>query len=163
MRYGDYPTAVPKSGLHRHGARRNSPPVPESGLYGHEAQRKPPAVPETGLHRHGARLALGLGHGERPVGSGPQGTRARSFESLQTRHAKKAAFKRLLFARAENETRTRDPDLGKVVLYQLSYFRVSLIGIANVAINSRPANFFTPQKQILSRNGHHSRNIRADP
>ena len=28
--------------------------------------------------------------------------------------------------RAENETRTRDPNLGKVVLYQLSYFRVSL-------------------------------------
>ena len=27
--------------------------------------------------------------------------------------------------RAENGTRTRDPDLGKVVLYQLSYFRVS--------------------------------------
>ena len=24
---------------------------------------------------------------------------------------------------AENETGTRDPDLGKVVLYQLSYFR----------------------------------------
>ena len=29
--------------------------------------------------------------------------------------------------RAENETRTRDPDLGKVVLYQLSYFRNFLI------------------------------------
>ena len=29
---------------------------------------------------------------------------------------------------AENETRTRDPDLGKVVLYQLSYFRtISLV------------------------------------
>ena len=27
---------------------------------------------------------------------------------------------------AENETRTRDPDLGKVVLYQLSYFRLSI-------------------------------------
>ena len=27
---------------------------------------------------------------------------------------------------AENETRTRDPNLGKVVLYQLSYFRVFL-------------------------------------
>ena len=27
---------------------------------------------------------------------------------------------------AGNEARTRDPDLGKVVLYQLSYFRVSL-------------------------------------
>ena len=26
--------------------------------------------------------------------------------------------------RAEDETRTRDPDLGKVVLYQLSYFRM---------------------------------------
>ncbi len=24
---------------------------------------------------------------------------------------------------AENETRTRDPNLGKVMLYQLSYFR----------------------------------------
>ena len=27
--------------------------------------------------------------------------------------------------RAENETRTRDPNLGKVVLYQLSYFRIA--------------------------------------
>ncbi len=26
---------------------------------------------------------------------------------------------------AENGTRTRDPNLGKVVLYQLSYFRLS--------------------------------------
>ena len=26
---------------------------------------------------------------------------------------------------AKNGTRTRDPDLGKVVLYQLSYFRIS--------------------------------------
>ena len=28
-----------------------------------------------------------------------------------------------LFLRAENEARTRDPNLGKVMLYQLSYFR----------------------------------------
>ena len=28
---------------------------------------------------------------------------------------------------AENETRTRDPNLGKVMLYQLSYFRISVI------------------------------------
>jgi hypothetical protein len=27
------------------------------------------------------------------------------------------------FERAENETRTRDPQLGKLMLYQLSYFR----------------------------------------
>ena len=26
--------------------------------------------------------------------------------------------------RAENETRTRDPQLGKLMLYQLSYFRI---------------------------------------
>ena len=29
--------------------------------------------------------------------------------------------------RAKDEIRTRDPDLGKVVLYQLSYFRMILI------------------------------------
>ena len=34
----------------------------------------------------------------------------------------KSAFL-LTFFGAENETRTRDPNLGKVVLYQLSYFR----------------------------------------
>ena len=31
----------------------------------------------------------------------------------------------LLFQRAKDGIRTRDPDLGKVVLYQLSYFRLS--------------------------------------
>ncbi len=31
--------------------------------------------------------------------------------------------------RAENETRTRDPNLGKVVLYQLSYFRNCRTGL----------------------------------
>ena len=30
---------------------------------------------------------------------------------------------------AENETRTRDPNLGKVVLYQLSYFRKIYVNI----------------------------------
>ena len=33
---------------------------------------------------------------------------------------------------AENETRTRDPNLGKVVLYQLSYFRISELTGANL-------------------------------
>ena len=28
---------------------------------------------------------------------------------------------------AGNETRTRDPDLGKVVLYQLSYSRIDML------------------------------------
>ncbi len=40
--------------------------------------------------------------------------------------------------RAENETRTRDPNLGKVMLYQLSYFRICnrcfSIAVAKVGI-----------------------------
>ena len=35
-------------------------------------------------------------------------------------------FKRAIL-RAKNGTRTRDPDLGKVVLYQLSYFRMVVL------------------------------------
>ena len=52
---------------------------------------------------------------------------------------------------AENETRTRDPNLGKVVLYQLSYFRStnlqnlrlqpSQIASAKVLHFFYPANF----------------------
>ena len=47
---------------------------------------------------------------------------------------------------AENETRTRDPDLGKVVLYQLSYFRSDLMsfpsnGITKVRLFFELANF----------------------
>ena len=37
----------------------------------------------------------------------------------------RACAKRI-FVRAENEARTRDPNLGKVVLYQLSYFRICI-------------------------------------
>ena len=42
---------------------------------------------------------------------------------------------------AENETRTRDPDLGKVVLYQLSYFRLR--------IARQKYNFFQYRKQLM--------------
>ena len=49
----------------------------------------------------------------------------RDFKSLvSTDSTIRAAFQR----RAENETRTRDPNLGKVMLYQLSYFRVLFDG-----------------------------------
>ena len=40
---------------------------------------------------------------------------------LQTREQKQAQTKK----RAENGTRTRDPQLGKLMLYQLSYCRIS--------------------------------------
>ena len=56
----------------------------------------------------------------------------------------KSAFL-LTFFGAENETRTRDPNLGKVMLYQLSYFRKSnaffSFGIAKVRINFKLPNF----------------------
>ncbi len=42
----------------------------------------------------------------------------------------------LCYSRAENETRTRDPNLGKVVLYQLSYFRNKNTGERDDAITS---------------------------
>ena len=49
--------------------------------------------------------------------------------------------------RAENETRTRDPNLGKVMLYQLSYFRIFSFAVAKVGIFRKHANilptFFT--------------------
>ena len=52
---------------------------------------------------------------------GPEGP---FFNDLQT----SAELCKSLFG-AGNETRTRDPDLGKVVLYQLSYSRVLVLRI----------------------------------
>ena len=40
--------------------------------------------------------------------------------------------------RAENETRTRDPDLGKVVLYQLSYFRILFDSKSKIKCSLQP-------------------------
>ena len=37
--------------------------------------------------------------------------------------------------RAKDEIRTRDPDLGKVVLYQLSYFRVDNVTKIDILFN----------------------------
>ena len=51
----------------------------------------------------------------------------RDFKSrVSTNSTTKACCKKsrtFIGIRAENETRTRDPNLGKVMLYQLSYFR----------------------------------------
>ena len=46
---------------------------------------------------------------------------------------------------AENETRTRDPNLGKVVLYQLSYFRNYVMNSSNYAGCSQPVSFSVMQ------------------
>ncbi|VXA85115.1 conserved hypothetical protein [Aeromonas veronii] len=51
---------------------------------------------------------------------------------------------------AGNETRTRDPDLGKVVLYQLSYSRIGLADCLTTRTHSsdvpRPVN----QKYLIT-------------
>ncbi len=57
--------------------------------------------------------------------------------------------------RAKNGTRTRDPDLGKVVLYQLSYFRVGYKRRfpdcdAKVGIILEPTKFFEIFFQLFS-------------
>ena len=65
------------------------------------------------------------------VAEGASATAAKAKERKATA-AGQAAAKRhqqkkdhlSVVLRAENETRTRDPNLGKVVLYQLSYFRL---------------------------------------
>ena len=70
-------------------------------------------------------------------------------------HLKRARlpFRHLGFSWAENETRTRDPNLGKVMLYQLSYFRnfrfrllifISCFPIADakVVLFSKPPKLF---------------------
>ena len=58
--------------------------------------------------------------------------------------------------RAENETRTRDPNLGKVMLYQLSYFRICnrcfSIAVAKVGIfliSASIRNTFFSRKSAL--------------
>ena len=68
------------------------------------------------------------------VAEGASATAAKAKERKATT-AGRAAAKRhqqkkdhlSVVLRAENETRTRDPNLGKVMLYQLSYSRVPAI------------------------------------
>ena len=55
-------------------------------------------------------------------------------------------FKHPQKRRAENETRTRDPNLGKVMLYQLSYFRRFLEnGCKDKTVSTLQPNFL-PEK-----------------
>src|SRR5690606_28065549 len=59
-----------------------------------------------------------------------------TFDSLQKNKPRQAGVRK---TGAGNETRTRDPDLGKVVLYQLSY--------------SRGARHFTAGREAVNRRG----------
>ena len=54
--------------------------------------------------------------------------------------------------RAKNGTRTRDPNLGKVMLYQLSYFRIAVANIRVIRESAKfSAIFFAGNFYFLSR------------
>ena len=65
------------------------------------------------------------------------------FSAVDRQKNQQLHFCKLLISRAENETRTRDPNLGKVVLYQLSYFRMACFPIASAKVykKSESPNF----------------------
>ena len=72
------------------------------------------------------------GHFEVLAMSGRGSTKSERYQPTTNEKPSETMFQRVLLdfvlktfgLGAENETRTRDPNLGKVVLYQLSYFRV---------------------------------------
>ena len=86
-------------------------------------------VPRTGLEpaRLAARAPETRASTIPPPGREKRDSMLRHLEPRFERKTRLDALQHLesVFARAENETRTRDPDLGKVVLYQLSYFRLT--------------------------------------
>ena len=57
----------------------------------------------------------------------------------------------LIFFRAENEVRTRDPQLGKLMLYQLSYFRLGISGAKVMRIFDFAKYFFISHFRKLYR------------
>ena len=77
------------------------------------------------------------GHFEVRAMSGRGSTKSERYLPTTNEKPSETMFQRVLldfvlktFGRgAENETRTRDPNLGKVVLYQLSYFRKIYVNI----------------------------------
>ncbi len=76
---------------------------------------------------HRLRESCTLSQKNKPVRlTAPRGRAARSREGCECRAKKIRPAIGLTFG-AENETRTRDPNLGKVVLYQLSYFRMLVL------------------------------------
>ena len=61
-------------------------------------------------------------------------------------HKKRENNLRCFLLRAENETRTRDPNLGKVMLYQLSYFRKYLLFVKEMRLELTRHNCHHPLK-----------------
>ena len=74
--------------------------------------------------QEGKRISNGEFYGESMESqSREKAVSALFFYPMQTKKSA-TSFCKLLIFRAENGTRTRDLNLGKVALYQLSYFRI---------------------------------------
>ena len=75
---------------------------------------------------------------------------------LPFRHVGSSVLNKYAYG-AENETRTRDPNLGKVVLYQLSYFRIAVTATlplksgAKVALSAIHPKFFRKKIPTFSK------------
>ncbi len=66
-----------------------------------------------------------------------------SRRSMMPRESTKKANLNKVGSRAENGAQTRDPQLGRLVLYQLSYFRMSFFFcVAKVVILRLQTKFF---------------------
>ena|GEM_PF-2595872 len=73
--------------------------------------------------QEGKRISNGEFYGESMESQGREKAVLSLFSAVDKQKNQQPHFCKLLIFRAENGTRTRDLNLGKVALYQLSYFR----------------------------------------
>ena len=129
--------------------------VPEAGIEPARRERRgilnPLCLPISPLrhrNRYQVRVRACQYGGTFRSRTGLNGFAIRCITALLTRHAKERNSLLSEFG-AGNETRTRDPDLGKVVLYQLSYSRIGPADCLTVRTHSsdvpRPVN----QKHLI--------------
>ncbi len=94
--------------------------------------------------QEGKRISNGEFYGESMESQGREKAVLSLFSAVDKQKNQQPHFCKLLIVRAENGTRTRDLNLGKVALYQLSYFRMACFAIASAKVNkkSETPNFF---------------------
>ena len=76
--------------------------------------------------QEGKRISNGEFYGESMESQSREKAVLSLFSAVDRQKNQQPHFCKLLIVRAENGTRTRDLNLGKVALYQLSYFRKSM-------------------------------------
>ena len=93
--------------------------------------------------QEGKHIFNGEFNGEAMESQGREKAVLSLFSAVDRQKNQQPHFCKLLIIRAENGTRTRDLNLGKVALYQLSYFRMACFVIANAKVvkKSESPNF----------------------